>query len=279
MLKPEAEQKRKTAGQFSQVFQVWCLIPLDQPAAENHHIHPHLRFSQGFSVTQDSIRPGEGKINGCELGGAVWWSTVRKSLLGSFSSVLSVLTPMISLSNPCCYMWLATNIHLTESRNGKQLPKYYFEDCQHYPISTNTCGCLAQEEGWWPTLTVQGVNMCRSWALLTAPRCSPLASHACFGASRYGTWKSQGSLGKNFLHFLLRSELQLTALEARNSFELLHCHRCKFQLHQIHLPTFLNQKKSWFLIFVKLSALYNFKMILKSLPIFCIGFDFRSPCI
>lgn len=199
-------EEENIAGQYSQVFQLQCLIALDQPAAENHHIYPQLRFSQGFSVTQENIRPGEGKINGCELGGVVWWSTVRESLLGSFSSVLSVLTPMISLSNSCCYMWLATNIHLTEARNGKQLPKYYSGDCQHYPISTNTWGCLAQEEGWWPTLTVQGVNVCRSWALLTAPCFSPLASHACFRASRCSTLKPQGSLGIIFHWFLLRSE-------------------------------------------------------------------------
>lgn len=150
---------------------------------------------------------------------------------------------MISLSNPCCYMWLATNKHLAESRNGKQLPKYYFGDCQHDPISTNTWGCLAQEEGWWPTLTVQGGNMCRSWALLTAPGCSPLASHAHFGGSRCGTLKPQGSLGINFLCFLLRSELQLTEKEAKSSFELPHHHRCKFQLHQIHPQPSLTKKK------------------------------------
>lgn len=253
-------EEENTAGQFSQVFQLWRLIPLDPPAAENHHIYPQLRFSQGFSVTQDNIRPGEGKINGSELGGAIWWSTLRESLLGSFSSVLSVLTPMISLSNPCCYMWLATNIHLTESRNGKQLPKYYFGDCQHYPISTNTWACLAQEEGWGPTLTVQGANMCRSWALLTAPCCSPLASHTGFGASRCGTLKPQGSLGINFLYFLLKSELQLTAIEARSSFEQPHCHRCKFHLHQIHPSTFLNQKKKELILnFCKIISLLQFQ--------------------
>lgn len=75
-------EEENIAGQFSQVFQLWCLIPLDQPAVENHHIYPQLRFSQGFSMRQDSTRPGECKIHGCELRGPVWWSTVRESLLG-----------------------------------------------------------------------------------------------------------------------------------------------------------------------------------------------------
>lgn len=83
-------EEENIAGQFSQVFQLWCLIPLDQPAAENHHIYPQLRFSQGFSVRQDNTRPGEWKIHGCELRGPVWRSIVRESLLGEiFCSPIS----------------------------------------------------------------------------------------------------------------------------------------------------------------------------------------------
>lgn len=130
------------------------------------------------------------------------------------------------------------------------------------------------------TLTAQGASTCRSWSPPTAPRCSPLASCSPgthFGASWYGTLKPQGSLGWSYCLFLLRSELQLPAAEARSSFELLHCHRCKFQLHQIH-PTSLSwQNMSWFLISVKFAALYNFKAIKKTLPIFCTGLDFTRP--
>lgn len=251
-------EEENIAGEFWQVFQLWCLIALAQPAAEDHHIYPQLRFSQGFSVTQDNTRPGEGKINGCELGGGVWWSTVRESLLGSFSWVLSVLTPTISLSNPCCYTWLATTIHLTESRNGKQLLKYHFGDCQHYPITTNTWGCLTQEEGWWPTLTVEGVNICRSWALLTAPCCSPLASHTYFGASRCSTLKPQGSLGINFLHFLLRSELQLTKRQEAALTYLIVIDANSIFMKSI-LPTFLNQKKELILNSCKITSLLQFQ--------------------
>lgn len=108
MLKPDLEAEGKEEnipGQFSQVLQMWGLIPLDNCVAEDHDIDPQLRFSRGFSMMHDSIRPGEGKIKGREQEWAWWYSLMvygDKSHLGSVSSVLSALSPMISLCNPCC---------------------------------------------------------------------------------------------------------------------------------------------------------------------------------